>query len=76
MDLSSAVLHYLPFHGPVAQLIERFVRNEEVVGLIPIGSTNVSRCETLPAVANAKADLGVGVASTDVYDRASDSITN
>ena len=26
-------------HGAVAQLIERFVRNEEVVGLIPICST-------------------------------------
>ena|SRR5690606_25582358 len=30
--------HPLP-HGAVAQLIERFVRNEEVVGLIPICST-------------------------------------
>ena len=27
--------------GPVAQLIERLVRNEEVVGLIPIRSTNL-----------------------------------
>lgn len=51
VDLASAVLHYLPFHGPVAQLIERFVRNEEVVGLIPIGST-ISQCEMVSAVAN------------------------
>ena len=29
-----------PSNGPVAQLIERLVRNEEVVGLIPIWSTN------------------------------------
>jgi len=29
---------HLP-HGPVAQLIERVVRNDEVVGLIPIWST-------------------------------------
>lgn len=28
--------------GAVAQLIERFVRNEEVVGLIPICSTNAA----------------------------------
>lgn len=28
-----------PLHGPVAQLIERIVRNDEVVGLIPIWST-------------------------------------
>lgn len=32
--------NYIPLtHGAVAQLIERFVRNEEVVGLIPICST-------------------------------------
>ena len=30
----------LPF-GPVAQLIERVVRNDEVVGLIPIWSTSL-----------------------------------
>jgi hypothetical protein len=30
---------FLGWHGAVAQLIERFVRNEEVVGLIPICST-------------------------------------
>ena len=30
----------LPIRGPVAQLIERVVRNDEVVGLIPIRSTN------------------------------------
>jgi len=28
-----------PSRGPVAQLIERIVRNDEVVGLIPIWST-------------------------------------
>ncbi len=34
--------------GAVAQLIERFVRNEEVVGLIPICSTNrINPCVTL-----------------------------
>jgi len=39
--LGTAISQYLTFlWGPVAQLIERFVRNEEVVGLIPIRSTN------------------------------------
>ncbi len=38
--LASGVFPKPPLpHGPVAQLIERFVRNEEVVGLIPIRST-------------------------------------
>lgn len=32
-----------PSLGPVAQLIERLVRNEEVVGLIPIRSTICGR---------------------------------
>ena len=32
--------------GAVAQLIERFVRNEEVVGLIPICSTRVRLTRT------------------------------
>lgn len=35
-----------PLYGPVAQLIERFVRNEEVVGLIPIRSTSLRCSET------------------------------
>src|ERR1017187_2180921 len=38
-------------NGPVAQLIERFVRNEEVVSLILIGSTS-SQCELVSAIAN------------------------
>ena len=33
-------------NGPVAQLIERFVRNEEVVSLILIGSTNSCLSQT------------------------------
>src|SRR5687768_5017999 len=41
--LHAAIKQNLRFHnGPVAQLIERVVRNDEVVGLIPIRSTNQS----------------------------------
>jgi hypothetical protein len=42
--------------GAVAQLIERVVRNDEVVGLIPICSTNFSpeAGEKLPSVALAE----------------------
>ncbi len=40
-------LIYIPPHrahrGPVAQLIERIVRNDEVVGLIPIRSTSLRK---------------------------------
>lgn len=36
----------LPAFGAVAQLIERVVRNDEVVGLIPICSTSLCRNET------------------------------
>lgn len=40
--LRPVIFQYLtPPRGPVAQLIERFVRNEEVVGLIPIRSTTL-----------------------------------
>ena len=43
---AETVLHKLPFlHGAVAQLIERVVRNDEVVGLIPICSTILRRAE-------------------------------
>lgn len=39
--LRAPIFQYLTFlWGPVAQLIERVVRNDEVVGLIPIWSTN------------------------------------
>ncbi len=46
-------------YGAVAQLIERVVRNDEVVGLIPICSTNfLSEAERkLPAEASAQAGL-------------------
>ena len=38
--LGHRVFQYLTtLYGPVAQLIERVVRNDEVVGLIPIRST-------------------------------------
>ena len=38
--LRARISQYLAFPwGPVAQLIERVVRNDEVVGLIPIRST-------------------------------------
>ena len=38
--LRAAFFQYVTSHlGPVAQLIERVVRNDEVVGLIPICST-------------------------------------
>ena len=38
--LRTGFFQYLTFpYGPVAQLIERVVRNDEVVGLIPICST-------------------------------------
>lgn len=46
-----AIAQNLPFpaFGAVAQLIERVVRNDEVVGLIPICSTSfhlrVARCQ-------------------------------
>ncbi len=50
--LRAVISHHLTFpHGPVAQLIERFVRNEEVVGLIPIGSTNPRLREVFPRTA-------------------------
>jgi hypothetical protein len=38
--LGGAIFQYVTLpRGPVAQLIERVVRNDEVVGLIPIWST-------------------------------------
>jgi hypothetical protein len=40
VDLVPGDFQDFSLRGPVAQLIERLVRNEEVVGLIPIGSTN------------------------------------
>ena len=40
--LAPKLFPFLTFlHGPVAQLIERIVRNDEVVGLIPIWSTSL-----------------------------------
>ena len=39
----------LQSQGPVAQLGERRVRNAEVEGSNPFGSTNVQRLHTYPA---------------------------
>jgi hypothetical protein len=41
-NLTSPTIQRL-FFGPVAQLIERVVRNDEVVGLIPICSTTFKK---------------------------------
>lgn len=48
--LRTAIFQYLTsLLGPVAQLIERVVRNDEVVGLIPIWSTTFVNANAAPA---------------------------
>lgn len=51
--LRAAFSQYQPLWGPVAQLIERVVRNDEVDGLIPFRSTNFSRASPEPFRAGA-----------------------
>ena len=57
--LRTGFFQYLTsLYGPVAQLIERVVRNDEVVGLIPIRSTILRR--SVAKAKDALRSLGVG----------------
>ena len=46
LDTRRPVAAYSPLKGPVAQLGERVVRNDEVVGSIPIRSTSKHQART------------------------------